>query len=66
VALYSSSALIATAVNVIAAPLANNALAVASGVLQAAGINKVLKAASIIVIVNAFTAAAKLLPRLPQ
>ena len=64
VALSSSSALTATAVSVIAAPLANSLLAVASGVLQAAGINKALKAASIIVIVNAFTASAR--PKLPR
>jgi hypothetical protein len=63
VALYSSSALIATAVNSIAAPLANSLLAVASGVLQAAVINKVQKAALIIVIANAFTASAR--PKLP-
>ena len=59
VARSSSSALIATAANSIAAPLANSLLAGGSGVLQAAVINKVQKAASIIVIVNAFTASAK-------
>ncbi len=66
VALSSSSALTATEVNVIAARLANSLLAVGSGVLPAAVINKVLKAASTIVIVNALTAAAKPLPPLPQ
>jgi hypothetical protein len=39
-------------------------LAVASGVRPAADINKVLKAALIIVIVNAFTANAR--PKLPR